>query len=59
MPLASKTGLLVNSYRDLDNHDAAPVLLPCSFKMKQKHPHGPPMTLGNMRALGVDVLCLN
>jgi hypothetical protein len=57
--LASKIGLLVNSYRGPDNHDVAPVLLPRSFKMKQKHPDGPPMTLGNMRALGVDVLCLN
>ena len=57
--MASKIGLLVNSCRGPDNHDVAPVLLPRSFKMKQKHPDGPPMTLGNMRALGVDVLCLN
>jgi hypothetical protein len=30
--------------------------------MKAKHPHGPPMTLGNMRKLGVNrllVACLN
>jgi hypothetical protein len=44
------------------NLSPAPLVIKATMASKPKHPPGPPMTLGNMRHLGVQYLvafCLN